>query len=63
MLFLALGKAKGPAESQTVKPILIITPPPEPSNQIPIDPQEQIIFDVNRRGSKKGDKKLIHQLI
>ena len=29
MLFLALGKAKGPVESPTVKPILNITPPPK----------------------------------
>ena len=32
MLFLALGKAKGPAEFQTVPPILNITPPPETEN-------------------------------
>ena len=60
MAFIALGEAKGAAEVQTVKPILIITPPPEPSNPSPIDPQEEIIYDVH---SKKGDKKLIHQLI
>ena len=29
MLFLALGKAKGPVESPTVKPFLNITPPPK----------------------------------
>ena len=29
MLFLVLGKAKGPVESPTVKPILNITPPPK----------------------------------
>ena len=62
MLFLALGKAKGPAEIPTVKPILIITPPPEPCNQSPINPQE-ITFDVFCSGGRKGDKKLIHQLI
>ena len=58
MLFIALGKAKGPAEIPTVKPILIITPPPEPCNQSPTDNHE-ITLDVFCSGGERGDKKLI----
>ena len=62
MLFLALGKAKGVPEIQTVKPILTITPPPEPCNLNPFDYHETT-FDVFSGCGRKGDKKLIHQKI
>jgi hypothetical protein len=58
MLFLALGKAKGPAKIRTVKPILIIKPPPEPSNPIPIDPfiSMDVFEEMERKGFAAGGK-------
>ena len=41
MLFFALGKAKGLAESQTVEPILNVTPPPDRDN---LDSSDRPIF-------------------
>ena len=47
MLFFALGKAKGLAESQTVEPILNVTPPPDRDNLDSLDPP--IIVGIFRR--------------
>ena len=49
MLFLALGKAKGPAEVQTAKPDLIITLPPGTDK---LDPD--ISWDVYNARDRKG---------
>ena len=60
MLFIVLGKAKGAVEIQTVKPILTITPPPEPCNTSSINIPFDVLSDCSGR---EGDKKLIHQFI
>ena len=49
MLFFSLGKAKGPAEVQTAKPDLIITPPPGTDK---LDPD--ISWDVYSKAKFSG---------